>query len=132
MGIFLYDPDQRVGGLAHTLLPNSRSPSGSRNPGKYVETAIEQMVDEMESMGADRRRILAKIVGGAHMFHISNNSTPPTVGEKNLQAARRTLEAMGIDIVGMEVGGNTGRSFFVEPATGKAYVKTLHEGIKKL
>ncbi len=132
VGIFLYDPEQRVGGLAHTLLPTCPQHRELKNPGKYVETAVNQMIEEMEEMGARRERMLAKIVGGAHMFQMENNSESPTVGQQNLECAQQTLESMGIEIVGMEAGGSMGRSFFVEPGTGKAYVKTLHQGIKEV
>ena len=70
VGICLFDPGTKVGGLSHIMLPTSKKiPTNLK---KYADTAIPLMLDEMMRIGAERENIIAKITGGATMFKHSD------------------------------------------------------------
>ncbi|HHU75568.1 MAG TPA: chemotaxis protein CheD [Firmicutes bacterium] len=131
VGIALYDPVNRIGGLAHILLSDSaqfRGRGTSINKAKFADTAIPFMAREMERIGARRQHFLAKIAGGSKLFPNNNIS----VGEKNVEAVIRTLKEMGIAIRGQDVGGNYGRTMRLFVDSGKVLISTVGKGEKEL
>lgn len=134
VAIVLYDPMAKVGGLAHTALAISTGNQAKGNPGKFADTAIDTMVKEMIDLGANKKRIIAKIVGGACMFSPANKKTPPImkIGERNVAAVKSKLEAEGISLVGKDTGGDYGRSLKFFTSSGKVVVKSIRYGEKEL
>jgi chemotaxis protein CheD len=132
VAIVLYDQAVRVGGLAHTLLPDESMARERSNPAKFPASAVTVLLAEMTRLGADQRRVRAKLVGGASMFA---NLIPPggiTIGDRNINAARQALSAMGVPIVAEDVGSDHGRSvhFFLDD--GRVEVRSLKKGNRVL
>ena len=67
IGICLYDQRIKLASLIHIMLPLNMEP-GRKNTMKYADTGIRETLKLMESKGASRSRITAKIAGGAKMF----------------------------------------------------------------
>jgi chemotaxis protein CheD len=129
VGIALYDATARAGGLAHVLLPSpSLGRKSADQPAKFPQTAIPALLAEMAQLGADRRRLTARLVGGASMFA---NLAPPgsiQMGERNLVASREVLNAHGIPITGESVGGDFGRSVRFVVGEGRIHVRSVAHG----
>lgn len=132
LGITLYDPQAQLGGLAHSLLP-APLPGQRRELGtKFVDAAIEVMVEELARLGARRESLAAKIVGGAHMFEPLHHATAAGIGARNAQSAREALRSMEIPLLAEDVGGNYGRTVEFELATGEVRVRsTCHPDVKR-
>ncbi len=131
VGIALYDPAQKIGGLAHILLADStqfKSRDAAVNMAKFADTAIPFLVAEMEKLGARKQNFQAKIAGGSKLF--PNNSI--SVGEKNIDAVIKTLKEMSIPIIGKDVGGNYGRTMKLFVDSGKVLISTVGRGEKEL
>lgn len=130
LAVGLYDPLNRVGGLAHLLLPNhpSRSPLGDQ--GKYVDAGIRQMVEELLLFGAEHAKLVAKIAGGANMFESEYKTLINSIGARNAKSARETLKELGIPLLGEEVGGNRGRTVELDLASGMMIVYCARDGEK--
>ncbi len=124
VAVFLYDPDRQVGGLAHILLP-SPPPGEVERAGRYAPTAIAAMIDESLRRGARRAALLAKVTGGSRMFSFESEAERPTVGERNVEAALRALEAARIEVVATDVGGDCGRTVEADLADGTLLIKTV-------
>lgn len=119
VGIVLHDRTAKIGGLAHIVLPDSRG--STESPGKFADTAIPGMIDEIERLlqGKVRGRLTAKIAGGASMFQVSASSGPESnIGELNRVAVERILASLRIPILGRDVGGSSGRRLTFDTATG--------------
>lgn len=121
LGIALYDPEAGVGGLVHPMLPTA-SPDSERPPERFVNTGIEVVVEELLEEGASRNRILAKITGGAAIVDF-NNDEKPSIGERNIEEARRVCKAASIEVVAEEVGEDCGRTMRFDTATGRVVVE---------
>src|SRR5437763_13017768 len=100
VAIALYDPTARIGGLAHILLPDESMSRDRSNPAKFPGTILPIMLEEMRKLGASRRRIGAKIAGGASMFANLIATNAINVGERNIGAVRAALAAAKVPIVG--------------------------------
>lgn len=132
IGVVLYDPLKKIGGVAHVMLPEScqarkRGAIDPTQSGKFADTAIREMLKEMVSMGADKKRIEAKIFGGANMFSAVHSQTMLLVGERNVQAVSQELEVQKINLLARDVGGTVGRTIIFDTETGQVVVRTLKE-----
>jgi chemotaxis protein CheD len=114
IGLVLHDPDWQIGGLAHILLPSSNGRSD--RPGKYADTAIIALREELSRQRGKKGKITAKLSGGSSMF--SQFSDNFSIGERNLEAVRIKLDEFSIPIVGEDVGGRVGRTITYFPNNG--------------
>lgn len=116
IGVVLYDRRLKVVGLAHVVMPNSKGRTDF--VGKYVDTAIPEMIRRMQGLaGGEAVKLSAKIAGGANMFAQINNNVTSTIGDQNVTAVERLLETMNIPILARHCGGTAGRRLLVEVAT---------------
>jgi chemotaxis protein CheD len=125
VAIMLHDAETKAGAMAHVLLPSRSLARDSANPAKFPETAVPFLVDCLKRLGADPRRLVAKLAGGASMF--SQLVTPGTIqmGERNVLAARSVLRAAGIPIMRESVGGERGRSIRFHVCDGRVEIRSV-------
>ena len=84
VGVALYDPVTKIGGLLHCMLPDSTQFRNNSNIAKFADTGIDELIRQMKALGAVDTRIVAKIAGGAQMFANRTNSETLRVGERNV------------------------------------------------
>jgi chemotaxis protein CheD len=104
--------------MGHIVLPNSGGRAGS--PGKFVDTAVVDMIERLKAEGSNPRSVYAKLTGGANMF-ASNG--PFQIGQQNIAAVRETLTASGIRRVAEHVGGHSGRRVTFDAANGSLTIE---------
>jgi len=119
--VILYDEEAKVGGLAHAMLPHVIT--GQEASSRFVDIAIDRMVPELMALGADKSRIVAKLIGGAHMFALYGNAQNG-IGAKNIDAAKERLKLHHIPVSGEETGGTVGRNVRFDLHTGVCNVET--------
>jgi chemotaxis protein CheD len=125
VAIMLHDPHTHAGAMAHVLLPSTSLAHDSTNQAKFPDTAVPFLIERLKALGADPRRLVAKLAGGASMF--SQLVTPGTIqmGERNVLAARMSLRAAGIPIVRESVGGDRGRSVRFHVQDGRVEIRSV-------
>jgi len=119
VGIALYDKRSKIGGLLHIMLPTNKK---DLKPAKYADTGIPHMIEEMEKKGAKKRRMVAKIAGGAQMFSMGGDNSGLKVGERNVIKVKDILKEKNIDIIGEDVGKNYGRTMKFYTEDGKVLI----------
>lgn len=132
VGIALYDPIAKIGGLAHIMLPDSSQIKNNSNVAKFADTAIEKLVADIAISGARANRLVAKIAGGAHMFEFKNMDDTMRIGTRNVMAVTQLLNKLKIPITAQDVGENYGRTIELHTQTGMLLVKTIGHGIKEI
>ncbi|SFQ97145.1 chemotaxis protein CheD [Desulfoscipio geothermicus] len=130
VGVSLWDPLSKIGGLLHVMLPNSRDFTKINKKEKYADLGIPLIVKDMVRQGADRNRLQAKLVGGAQMFTGVDKKQLFNIGERNVEVSRKVLKELSIHIVSEDVGGNKGRTMYLNLATGEVLIKTLGKNLK--
>ena len=131
VGIALRDPVTQIGGLAHIMLPDSTAMRGNNSvKEKFADTGIEELVKQMEAMGASRSRLVAKIAGGATMFQIQSRNEMMKIGERNVQATIRKLQQMNIKLLAQDTGENFGRTVTFFPETGEFHIRAVGKSQK--
>jgi len=132
LGIVLYDSFKKLAALAHPMLPKIDEGRVKSNPYKFVDSAIAAMLEELKKRGCQPILLQAKIFGGAHMFSSIPVSSVFNIGARNAEVAKEIFAANNVKLIGEDIGGNSGRTIFVDSATGKVAVKTLFHGEKIL
>ncbi len=130
IGIALYDPVTKIGGLVHIMLPDSTQIKNNTIAAKFADTGIEELVHRMISAGASKTRIVAKIAGGAKMFEINSSSELGSVGDRNAEASRAKLKQLGIRLLAEDVGKNFGRTVELYCETGDFHIKSVGKTLK--
>ena len=130
VGIALYDRVAKIGGLAHIMLPSSTQIKNNTNVAKFADTAIEELIKQMEICGASKRNIVAKLAGGSQMFSFARASDIMRIGERNAQASKEVLKIMSIPIIAQDTGGSHGRTIELYTEDGMLLVKTIGHGSK--
>ncbi len=125
VAIMLHDPETKAGGMAHVLLPSTSLARDISNSAKFSDTAVPMLIERLTRLGADPRRLVAKLAGGASMF--SQLVTPGTIqmGERNVMACRSALRAAAVPIVRESVGGERGRSVRFHLKDGRVEIRSV-------
>jgi chemotaxis protein CheD len=135
VALALYDQENKMGGVAHILLPGP-APKGGKEKGppgkwytKYADRAISRLIGEMEKTGSESENLVAKIAGGANMFASIfqdeiDSDNRNSVGHRNVEAVKENLRKKSIPVQGEDTGGNVGRTVIFELSTGEMFVNT--------
>ena len=129
IGIALWDPRLKIAGLAHVMLPAAPGTDFKGARHRFADLAVPDLVERMIDQGAGRRRIVAKLAGGASMFR--GESGTDTIGDRNVAAVRDQLERAGVPVSAHDTGGSHARTIELSPGTGilliRSYTYGMHE-----
>ncbi len=123
LGVTIYDPVVRVGGMIHCMLPLSKlDPQKARSfPCMFVDTGIPLLFNEAYRLGAQKNRIIVKIAGCSQIL---DEKGLFNIGERNYAVCRKLLWKNNILISAEDIGGMESRTMFLEMDSGKVYIKT--------
>ena len=130
IGLTLYDPSTKIGGLVHYMLPDSTQLKNNTNIAKFGDTGIRELYKQVLALGANQRRLVSKIAGGACMFQTSGLSSMGHVGERNAEAARNILKELRIPLVAEDTGLNYGRTVELNCENGEFLIKAVGKDVK--
>jgi chemotaxis receptor (MCP) glutamine deamidase CheD len=122
VAVCLWDPETRVGGMNHFLLPSAVN-DASVDPARFGVHAMDLLIGEMQKEGADRRRLRAKVFGGAHVLAMPEEADGVPV--QNITFALDFLRRDGFPITGEDLGGYQARRVHFHTETGRAFVQRI-------
>ncbi|WP_192986198.1 chemotaxis protein CheD [Carnobacterium mobile] len=128
VGVAIYDPKTKIGGLSHIMLPDSESFKTVNKIEKFADLAIPQMVSEIRNQ-TKNQKLIAKIAGGASMFQLSDDAYQGSIGERNVLAVEKSLKKLGIPLLGNHTGGNMGRTMIVDLETFTVKIRMVNREI---
>ena len=112
-----YDKKLRISAMAHVMLPGV-SPEKSKFPKtRYALNAIEDMIERMISLGANRENIEVCVVGGSNVLKRKDD----TICQANINSVLEILDEKNIKIKAKSVGGTLRRSVLFDTKTGNVY-----------
>ncbi len=114
------DPMLQIGGMNHFMLPEGNIGDGA--PARYGSYAMEMLINELLKRGAARKRLEAKVFGGANVL---KGFTSNPVGTRNTEFVRNYLQAERIPVVAEDLQGIHPRKVWFFPHTGKVMVHRL-------
>ena len=127
IGVSIYDPVVKVGGLLHLMLPESKivPDKAEKNPCMFADTGVPLLFKEAYKYGADKKRIIIKIAGGAQVMDASGFFN---IGKRNYMALRKIFWKNDVLISKEDIGGNVNRTMRLEIGTGCVYLKVSDRG----
>lgn len=122
IGVCLYDQDAKIGGLLHFQLPESKMSveRAREKPFMFVDTGLTLLIQEMERLGAVKRRLSVKIAGGAAM---NNGPKGFDIGKRNGLAIRKLAWKQGLFLDAEEVGGFSPRNLSLDIEDGTVVMR---------
>jgi chemotaxis protein CheD len=131
IGIAVYDPIARVGGMLHYMLPDSTldERKAKENPAMFADTGIPLLFKTCYGLGAEKKRMIVKVAGGASILDDTNFFR---IGQKNIMAMRKIFWKNNVMITAEDTGANHNRTVRLEMATGRMLVKTSGGEMKEL
>ena len=122
LGIMVYDPQAKVGGLLHAMLPEAKDEknSGKFNPYKYIDSGVPLLFKETYKYGAKKNRMRVTVAGGSQILDQSGFFN---IGKRNLAALRKIFWKNGVLVDSEHVGGSLSRTLRMNVGTGRVTVK---------
>lgn len=122
VGISVYDPHARIGGLIHCLLPLSKSDpqKAASNPCMYVDTGLAMLFDTILSRGCEKRKLLLAAVGGAN---INDENNVFEVGKKNITIVKKFLWKNNLLLSAEDFGESISRTISLHIGSGRTTLR---------
>jgi chemotaxis protein CheD len=131
VAICIYDPQAKIAGMAHVMLPKNNSSDPNPKPeGKFADVALKTLLERLIANGAKLNRLKAKMAGGANVFQNEGKQTIFNIGLRNVDTIRSTLAEKNIPIVSEDVGANNGRWVIFDIKSSEMQVKERTKGVK--
>lgn len=122
LGVAVYDPVARVGGLLHAMLPDSSldPAKAAAQPGMFVNSGMDALLSAMVKNGGQEPRLQVYVAGGAQ---IMDDRGFFNIGARNCAALTQYLSERQLRVQGQQVGGYVNRTLRLFIATGRVSLK---------
>lgn len=126
LGVTIYDPVAKVGGLLHAMLPSGKAnpERAQENPARFVDSGLPVLFKSAYALGAQKERIVVRVAGGAHMASAGGREDGFQIGKRNFVELKRMLWKNGVLLEDQDVGGSISRTISMSIETGDVWVKS--------
>ncbi len=124
IGLTLYDPASKIGGLVHYMLPDSTKLRNNTNIAKFGDTGIRELYNQMIKMARIPDEWLQRLPVELRCLRC-RNSTVGNVGDRNTDMARHVLAELKIPLKAQDTGLNYGRTVILDCETGDYIIKAV-------
>ena len=123
IAVLLHDPQARVAGLLHYMLPEAGldPAKAAERPYMFADTGIPLLFRRAYELGAQKRRLRVWAAGAANVMDPNGLFQ---IGHRNQLAMRRILWRSGVIVEGTDLGGSLSRSVMLEVASGRLLLRT--------
>lgn len=127
IGIAVFDPVVKVGGMLHYMLPESSldSAKAAANPFMFADTGIPRLFKSVYELGGIKTRMRVIMVGGSQVLDQKGFFN---IGKRNEMAARKLFHRNNVVVDFTDTGGNGNRTIRLAVKDGKCYLKSSAEG----
>jgi len=131
IGVVVFDPVARSGGILHYMLPESDldQNKAKNNPYMFADTGIPALFKAVYQLGAKKQRMKVAVIGGAQVLDQHGFFN---IGKRNHTALRKMFFKNNVMIDYEDVGGNVNRTVRLEIGTGDIYNKISGNGEVKI
>ncbi|WP_419785849.1 chemotaxis protein CheD [Pseudodesulfovibrio sp.] len=128
LAVTMHAPKHGIGTICHAFLPDSSDDKRHTDPQicRYVDTALQNMLESMDRLGVPRRDIVIKMFGGSTGIAVRGMEfSSYNIGRRNIEMARKLLRFARLDVAVEDVGGARGRKLMFHTGTGEVWLKRL-------
>jgi chemotaxis protein CheD len=129
IGVTIYDPVARVGGMLHYMLPESSldPEKAKQRPFMFADTAIPLLFKSAYELGAKKSRIRVRVAGGSQIL---DDGGYFNIGKRNYAALRKMFWRNNVMIESEDIGGTINRTMYLKISDGSVWLK-ISGGEKK-
>ncbi len=127
LGVALYAPKKKIGGMIHILLPHPLGSLHPPHPEKYAATGVPLLIQAIEKLGAEPEELEATVAGGALMGPVAPEDMGLDIGGRSADIAMGLLEDAGIPVKASETGGFFTCTLELDMATGATRINPAWE-----
>ena len=122
LGVSIFDPVEKVGGLLHVMLPESKidPDKAQRQPAMFMDSGLPALLGAALELKVDQPRLQICVAGGAQVMDSSGFFS---IGRRNYEMLKTILKEQGLNIHAEQVGGMVSRSMYLHLATGEVRLK---------
>jgi len=122
IGVTIYDPVMRVGGLLHLMLPDSsiNLVKAVQQPAMFADTGVPALFRTAYQMKAVKHRVVICVAGGAQLM---DQTGVFNIGKRNFDAVMTLLNQHGLQVHAIQVGGMVSRTVTLNVGTGEVRLK---------
>lgn len=123
LGVTVYDPIKKAGGLLHLMLPDSSidAVKAKNAPFMFVDTGVPKLFHAVYGLGGEKSRLVVKVAGGAQFL---DEKQVFNIGQRNIAALQVLFARNGVTPQTMDVGGTTCRTMRLELSTGQVTIQS--------
>ena len=123
LGLMVYDPVAKVGGLLHAMLPLSKiNPDKAKaNPYMFVDTGVPALFKSLYEIGGQKSRMIIKAAGCGNPL---GKNEMFKIGERNYTVLKKLLWKNNILLEAENVGGTASRTVYFDMATGETFISS--------
>ncbi len=124
LGITVYDPRRRIGGMLHAMLPDSRqhaATSAQLRIAMFLDTGMTALLNELRKLGAAERGLECKVFGGSQVLGADKFFR---IGDRNVAAFQELSPQLGLRVSVWEIGGQVNRTIKFYLESGQVSVRT--------
>ena len=131
IGVAVYDPVARAGGILHYMLPESEMDHDKAKvrPLMFADTGIPLLFKACYKLGAEKKRMIVKVAGGSQIMDASGVFN---IGKRNYASLRKIFWRNNVLVDAEDIGGTCNRTMWLSIATGKVWLKVNGRGYKLL
>ena len=122
LGIAIYDPMVKAGGLLHIMLPDSTidSAKAANQPSMFVDTGVPALFRAAYQLRAEKHRNVISVAGGAQIMEGGGFFN---IGSRNYDALSKLFAEHSLKIQAEQVGGMVNRTMHLKLSTGEVRLK---------
>jgi len=128
LGLAIYDPVLRLGGLIHSKVPIARQarPEMEGGPAVCADQGTMALLQRLLDQGAQKERLIVTIAGCGNPVQAITHD----IGRRNHMIARKILWKNGLFVHAEDVFGPKPRTMQIGIGTGEVTVKSQGETIR--
>ncbi len=126
LGLIIYDPEAKVGGMLHAMLPLSKinPQKAEANPYMFVDKGVPLLFKAVYGLGGQKQRMVVKAAGCGSPL---GKNAMFKIGERNYTVLKKLLWKNSIILEAEDIGGTASRTVSLDLSTGQTLVKIREE-----
>lgn len=127
LGLMIWDPVAKVGGLLHAMLPMSKInlEKAQANPYMFVDVGVPATFKAVYELGGKKERLIVKAAGCGNPI---GKNEMFKIGERNFTVLKKLLWKNNVLLKSQDVGGTKSRTVYFDLVSGQILIS--HKGQK--
>jgi chemotaxis protein CheD len=123
LGLMVYDPAAKIGGLLHAMLPLSKINPGKAkaNPFMFVDTGVPELFKAIYDKGGEKKRLIVKAAGCGNPI---GDCEIFKIGDRNLTVLKKFLWKNNVLLASEDTGGTDARTVQLDLASCQTIVSS--------